>query len=230
MKPIILVPLIALALAGSSAGGYFWLSSEGSVEEAAVAQPTATPAPTAEPTPTPAPTETPTATPAPTEPLGGAGGELGPATVVPPPTPSTSLPPAPEDWATFANTKIVPFSFRYPSDWYAGPGSGTLSSWDPTTWDKPYYPPNGIMLQIGVASIDKAEVRPPEATDITVAGVAGWEVVNTYDPATSGGKTRVHIVAAYGDRYQVQLQAYYAQENPDETTFYQIVNSFRFTD
>ena len=60
MKPIILAPLVALVLTGGSAGAYLWVTSEGSGEEATVAQPTSTP--------TPAPTEqTPaTATPAPT--------------------------------------------------------------------------------------------------------------------------------------------------------------------
>ena len=72
MKPIILVPLVALVLAGGSAGAYLALTGEGSGEEAAVAEatPTATPAPTtmAEPTATPtAATPTPAATPAPAD-------------------------------------------------------------------------------------------------------------------------------------------------------------------
>ncbi len=56
--PKLLLPLVALALAGGSVGAYFWLTSEGSVEETAVLQPTATP--------TPAPTTQPTATVEPT--------------------------------------------------------------------------------------------------------------------------------------------------------------------
>ena len=56
MKPVFLVPLVALALAGGGAGAYFWVTSGGGTEEAAVAQPTPTPepAPTATATPTPA--------------------------------------------------------------------------------------------------------------------------------------------------------------------------------
>ena len=184
----------------------------------------------APPTPPGTPTTAPAAdmpTPIPTEPPGGAGGELGPATVVPPPTPVASLLPVPEDWGTFTSRKEL-YTFRYPSDWYVGPGSATLSSWDPTAWDKPGFPPNGIMLQIGVASIDKAEARPPEATDTTFGDLPGWQVVYTYDPATSRGITRVHTVAAVHNGYRVALMAAYGQENPDETTFFQMVDSFRF--
>ena len=63
MKPVVIAPVVALALAAGGAGAYFWLASGGSVEEAAVAQPT----PTAESTAT----ATHTATPAPTAEPGG---------------------------------------------------------------------------------------------------------------------------------------------------------------
>ena len=49
MKPIILVPLVALVLVGGSAGAYLAVTSEGSVEEAVIAQPTPTPEPTQPP-------------------------------------------------------------------------------------------------------------------------------------------------------------------------------------
>ncbi len=66
MKPVIVAPLVALALAGAAAGGYFWLSSGGGVEEAVVAQPTATPTPTpGQATPPASPTPTPAAQPSP---------------------------------------------------------------------------------------------------------------------------------------------------------------------
>jgi len=60
MKPVIIVPIVALALAAGGAGAYFWLTSGGSEQEV-VAQPTPTATtaptvtPTAEPTPTPEP-------------------------------------------------------------------------------------------------------------------------------------------------------------------------------
>ncbi|MDO8612550.1 MAG: hypothetical protein Q7R32_06965 [Dehalococcoidia bacterium] len=55
MKPVIIAPLVALALAGGGAGTYFWVTSGGGVEETAVAQPTPTPAveTTEPPEPTP---------------------------------------------------------------------------------------------------------------------------------------------------------------------------------
>ena len=65
MKPIILVPLVALVLVGGSAGAYLAVTSEDSVEEATVAQPTAAPTPTPTPAEGPLPTATPTAIPAP---------------------------------------------------------------------------------------------------------------------------------------------------------------------
>ena len=84
MKPIILVPLVALALAGSSAGAYFWLTSGGSVEEAVVAKPAADTV------------ETPTSTPAPQGAL---------------PQPQPTLEPA--DWTTYVDPEQG-LSFPHP--------------------------------------------------------------------------------------------------------------------
>jgi hypothetical protein len=100
MKPIILVPLVALVLVGGSAGAYLAVTSEGSVEEATVAQATPTPTSAAEPTPTTAPTQAP----------GGAGGGgLDLATVVPPPTPASA------DFTTYVDP-VLGFSLQYPPD------------------------------------------------------------------------------------------------------------------
>ena len=56
MKPVIIAPLVALALAASGAGAYFWLTSGGGVEEAVITpSPTGVASsPTTGPTPTPA--------------------------------------------------------------------------------------------------------------------------------------------------------------------------------
>ncbi len=101
MKPIILVPLIALALAGSSAGGYFWLSSEGSVEEAVIAQAT--------PTPTPAATgqETPSTLAAPAE----------ESQLAPPPA---QTPAVPDDSLIYHDAEFG-FSVDHPVDWAVAP-------------------------------------------------------------------------------------------------------------
>ena len=94
MKPVVLAPLVALALAAGGAGAYFWLTSGGSTEEAAVAQPT----------PTPTATTVPSLT----------------ATAAPSPTP-TPLPggKAPDDCAASEKAYVDPdgrFAFCYPAD------------------------------------------------------------------------------------------------------------------
>jgi len=95
MKPVIVVPLVALALAAGGAGAYLWLSSAGSTEEVVV-QPT--------PTPTTAATAVPSLTP----------------TAVPSPTP-TPLPggKAPDGCTSTEKAYVDPdgrFAFCYPSD------------------------------------------------------------------------------------------------------------------
>jgi len=91
MKPIVVAPLVALALAGGATGAYFWLSSGGGEEEA-VRQPAAeTPTPTAS-TASPSPTMAPTPLP---------GGK------------------APDDCATTEKSYVDPdgrFAFCYPAD------------------------------------------------------------------------------------------------------------------
>jgi len=59
MKPVVIAPIVALALAAGGAGAYLWLTSGGSTEEI-VAQPT--PTPTSEPNGAAVPTATPTPT------------------------------------------------------------------------------------------------------------------------------------------------------------------------
>jgi hypothetical protein len=88
MKPIIIAPIVALALAGAGTGTYFLATGGGEEEEAAVAQPTATP------TPSPDATVAPTATPAPTR------------------TPA----PPPNDWETYVDPELG-FSFPHPKGW-----------------------------------------------------------------------------------------------------------------
>ena len=62
MKPVIIAPLVALALAAGGAGAYFWLTSGGSTEEV-VRQPTPTPEASASATVEPAGTATPSPAP-----------------------------------------------------------------------------------------------------------------------------------------------------------------------
>lgn len=160
-----------------------------------------------------------------TEPPGGGGGELGPGTIVPAPGPPASPPPIPSDWPVYTNPSIVAFTFRYPASWFLGPGPGTISSWASTTWDKPWYPADGFRLQWDVVTVDLAEPRPAEATDIVVDGLPGWEVVRVYDLPSPDPLARVHQVSIELGEHRLYFVGYFAQEIPDEDTFYQIISS-----
>jgi len=98
MKLIVLAPLIALALAVA-----LLAACAGSADDSSN--------PTAAPTPTPAATSQ--ETPEPTQPPSGGGGvgggNLEPATVVPPPTPASP------DFTTYIDP-VLGFSLRYPPD------------------------------------------------------------------------------------------------------------------
>ncbi len=220
MKPIILVPLVALALVGGSAGAYLAVTSEGSVEEAVIAQATPTPAPAEEalPTPTPGSAESP-----------GGGGGGGEGTVVPILTPFPSPAPVPESWPTYTDPEGR-FTVRYPSGWYVDPTNRRVLSWDPSTWNDRDYPPNGILVEISVSSkpTDASEFRPSEATDTAFAGEPAWEIITVYPAVEPGRVTRSHAVVATHDGYAFSLVAFFAQEKPDEVLFSQIVSSFRF--
>ena len=168
------------------------------------------------------PTATPTdGTAEPTDGPGGAGGELGRGTAVP--APSASPQPVPSGWSTFTGPDSA-FTFRYPAEWHALPEGG-LYSWDPATWDKPYFPPDGIRVDAIYAQLDQAEPRPPEATDFTMNSYKGWEVVYQYKPPTPTGVTQVHQVAIEAGQFRLSLIAYFAQTTPDENVFSQVLSS-----
>ena len=228
MKPIILVPLIALALAGGSAGAYLALSSEGSVEEATVAQPTATPSPMPA-----AEAETPTPTPAPTpgsaeSPGGAGGGEEG--TVVPIAMPLASPQPVPDSWPTYTDPEGR-ITFRYPADWYDLTdwlGMPSVASWDQQTWQQRGYPTSAIRVDVTVLPIDEGLAeRPPEALDVTLDGKAGWQFGYMFDPSL--GPAGNHVIVVDHGGYRFMLIGWFADENPDETTFLQIADSFEFS-
>ncbi len=252
MKPIILAPLIALALAGSSAGAYFWLSSEGSVEEATVAQPTATPAPAAD-TPT---QETAT----PSEVPGGAGGG-GEGTLVPILTPFPSPQPVPDDWPTYTEPQGF-FSVRYPPTWSAKAGSlwsFDTSSFAPDTGEGPR-PPDLIEVEMGYydaaglsgcgGALDRVPgttgsgraedfILAPDAAPATLGGVPGGQLIRVFDPP-EGDLIRIHGISVIHKGYCFNFAAYVHQENPDQETFLtdeetfltilQVASSFKFGD
>lgn len=181
-------------------------------------------------------------TPTPSPPPGGAGGGDVPATVVAPPTPSTSAATVPDDWATFTDLGSL-LIFRYPASWYPDPlipqgGEPRVTSWDPSIWDKPYFAPNGTMVRIAYGPIDKVQAPPSEATDTTLGGEAAREFLRAYDtsvdcrgcPPKESRITREHVVVVDHDGNRFYVIGAFAGENTDEGIFLQILSSFTFID
>lgn len=63
----------------------------------------------------------------------------------------------------------------------------------------------------------------------TLGDVPAWQIVNVFDPSTSGGLTRIHAISVVFNGICFVISAQFAQENPDEETFLQIASSFRFS-
>ncbi len=201
----------------------------GSTEEASQPQGQVI-SPAATSTPTPTPVVTPKATVAVTTTAPPAGSivdtELGPAVSLPPPTPLQGSTPIPDIWNTFSNSEAIGFSFRYPDSWYSR-SVGRVTSWDPDTRDeKPFVPPGGMMVEVQPAPLEFAEERPPEATDTSLGGNPAWEVVYGYDgTAATNGLTRVHVVAVDISGHRLFVTGFFAQQEPDESIFLQILQS-----
>lgn len=225
LKATVLAALALLAL------GVFAACGQAAEEEPTPPPPTAT----ATPTPTPE-------TPIPTPPSGGAGGGGG-GTVVPIATPFPTPPPVPTDWVTYSDPDGR-FTLRYPPTWFLQDGAtskvrppGELTtifySFDPSIGGT-RFPLNSLKVDLIVfAPRTGNDCRSPleGATPAALGGSAGWERLISFAPsydASASGVTRSHLVAAFHDGYCFSLTAYFAQDNPDEATFLQIVNSFSF--
>jgi len=251
MKPIVLAPLIALALAGSSAGAYFLLTSDDQVEEGVVAQAT--------PTPTPVATSQETAEP--TQPPSGVGGGGGEGTLEPILTPFPSPPPVPDDWPTYTEPQAF-FSVRYPPTWSAKGASlwsFDTSSFNPATGEGPR-PPDLIEVEMGYydaagssgcgGALDRVPgttgsglaqdfVPAPDTAPATLDGIPGGQLIRVFDPP-EGDLIRIHGFSVVHKGYCFLFTAYFAQENPDQETFLtdeetfmtllQIASSFKFGD
>ena len=72
-------------------------------------------------------------------------------------------------------------------------------------------------------------VPRPAAAPATLGGIPGWQIINVFDPSTSGGLTRIHVISVIHQGYCFNFVAYFVQENPDEATFLQIASSFKFS-
>jgi hypothetical protein len=188
------------------------------------------------------PTTGPTATP--TQPPGGAGGE-GDGTVVPILTPFPSPEPVPDDWAVYTDPEGR-FTVRYPPTWSANDYSlysFDTSSLDPDTWSRTDLPSELIEVEMGFyeavgssgcghQSIDAKTGKgspDPGAAPATLGGVSGWQGLTVFDERRDG-LTRIHGISVIYQGYCFHIAAYFYQKDPDEATFLQIADSFRFTD
>lgn len=198
----------------------------------------------AQETPTGTPSvETPTAT----QPPGGAGGGLQGTAIPITPLPSPAAVPA--DWPTYRDPDGR-FTLRYPRSWFIQDGATSkvrppgelttiLSTFQLGTVG-PRFPRGSIKVDVIVQLNDPAnppgancQLLPEGAMAASLGGDAGWERVTGYAPSydsSPDGVTRSHAIAAFRNGYCFSLTVYFAQDNPDETTFLQIASSFRFGD
>ena len=213
MKPAIVAPLVALALAGGATGAYFWVTSSGGEEEV-VRQPAAE-------TPTPIPEPAPTAT----------------ATPTPEPSPGV-----PADWLAYSDPGGL-FTLYYPPDWFERDGelySENPDIWsgapslppEVTNVEIGYYPDDGVS-GCGVLSADTktGEVSPAaDATQATLGGEPAWQIVRVQggEPPIEEDISRIEAVSVIYKGYCFNIAAYFTQENPDAAIFPSIASTFEF--
>ncbi len=216
-KLLLLLALLVLLLAGL-------LMACGETEEPAITATTTTQSAATS-------TATPIATPIPTATVSGniGGGELPPPTIVPAPSPVASPAPIPADWATFTDPR-APFTVRFPPSWgvQAG-GGGNFWAINPATTASPA---SGMAefqrIEVYFSTVEQAEPKSTQATNRTVAGISGWQIVYTYDPAKARNIARVHEVGVDRNGMRLRLVAYFGSGTSDEETFLQVVSSMRF--
>ena len=211
MKPAIVAPLVALALAAGGAGAYLWLSSGG--EEEVVRQPAAE-------TPTPIPEPAPTAT----------------ATPTPEPSPGV-----PADWLAYSDpgdlftVRYPPDWFERDGELYSEnpdiwSGAPSLPP-EVTNVEIGSYPDDGLS-GCGVLSADTktGEVSPAaDATQATLGGEPAWQIVREAgDPAIEGGLTRIQGISLIYKGYCFHIAAYFTQQKPDVDAFLGIASTFKF--
>jgi hypothetical protein len=144
-------------------------------------------------------------------------------------TTSASPVDVPADWTTFTLDSVPEVIFRYPREWYrTTPGSrSTLTSWDPASWDRSYIPPGGVQVQLDRIRLDDPAIehRPDAASDVTMAGVPGWQII--YAGTTDKTASRAHVIAVETKGYRYYLIATFG-EGADEAPFSLIAASFSF--
>jgi hypothetical protein len=156
-------------------------------------------------------------TPTPVVTFGPEGG-----TVIPVPS-RNPIAPVPADWVVFSNAS---FSVRHPPDWFAYPDNSFILSFDPASAPGPEtFPDGGVKVQLSRVSTSVAgfDQRPPESSDTVLAGLPAWEVVRAYDRLR--GVQYTHAVAVEVNGYRYAVGALFAESNPDETVFFQILST-----
>ena len=159
-----------------------------------------------------------------------------------PVTPFPSPSPVPDDWATYtqpASQKSDGFTLSHPAGWLVDDPNVAIASQGEGlsivmySWKEGPPPPNSMKVDIAVdpvaSGVGYSGCQPPGQAPASLGGTAGWQTALAYDPATSDGLTAVRQVAADRSGLRYCLIAFFI-EGIDETTFFQILNSFRFTD
>lgn len=149
------------------------------------------------------------------------------ATTAPAPSATAAVVPSVSEWATYSPSGGG-VTIRFPSLWHSIPGGG-ITSWDTSTWDKPYFPPGATKVDVIYGPTSQAEPKPSGATDVTNPAGAGWELVS-YPTEDSDGVSRVHQLTLMRGDFTLSLIAYYSSpEAPDsDATFEQMASSISF--
>jgi len=204
-----------VALLGITGVAGLLIASSGGEEEAAVqTQPSASGSQTATPKALPSPTLSPTASPLLT------------------PSPSGAAP----AWRSYSDPDGR-FTLSFPAGWFLEDGAtskvrppgqltSTFSSFQPGTVSE--FPASALKVDLYAYSPvpgNDCRIIPDGATAGTLGGASGFQKTTT---APSEGSGRNTVIAAYRSGYCYSLTAYFGRDNNDDSTFTQLVESFRF--
>jgi hypothetical protein len=140
------------------------------------------------------------------------------------PTPSPTVTPV---WQTYTNPTLG-FSFQYPPSWslqgYATEPQVRVASFDLTTWTRPVYPLDGIVVDIVRLPIEQAGPRPTDATDTMLGTLPGW--ARRPELTTDAPYEKLVIYAASFGDYTYSLSVAFQRGDTDESMVESIVASF----
>ena len=149
---------------------------------------------------------------------------------VPAPTPGPGAAVIPEDWVAYLS-QDGGFTVSYPKILFVAnvtSGELVLQSWDPRSWDKPYFPPIATKLDVIVSSTDTIDDRPDGASDLRIGELSGWYVAYEYDPEKTGGLSHVLHAVLIDGTAAVSIAEMFIGRSPDPDEFWHVVSSFDF--